>query len=142
MSIVITKISPISIFNFSYRYVTLFLEIGKNGVWGMNVDYKMIGERIQRARKSRNMTQDVLAERLDVSVGYVSQVERGITKISLDLLGAISSALDYDIAYFVSESAINHSEYMESEISSELKKMDGRKKKLIIDIIKKVNEHL
>ena len=108
----------------------------------MNVDYKMIGERIQRARKSRNMTQDVLAERLDVSVGYVSQVERGITKISLDLLGAISSALDYDIAYFVSESAINHSEYMESEISSELKKMDGRKKKLIIDIIKKVNEHL
>ena len=108
----------------------------------MNVDYKMIGEKIKRARKSRNMTQDVLAEKLDVSVGYVSQVERGITKISLDLLGAISSVLDYDMAYFVSESAVNHSEYMGSEIANELKKMDNKKKKLVIDIIKKVNEHL
>ena len=49
----------------------------------MNVDYKLIGERIQKTRKSKGMTQDVLAEKLGVSIGYVSQVERGITKISL-----------------------------------------------------------
>ena len=108
----------------------------------MNVDYKMIGEKIKRARKGRNMTQETLAERLDVSIGYVSQVERGITKISLDLLGAISSVLECDIACFVSESAVNSADYMGTEIANEIKKLDPKKKKLVLDIIKNVNAYL
>ena len=56
----------------------------------MNVDYKLVGKRIQAARKQSGMTQETLAEKLDVSIGYVSQVERGVTKISLDLLAAIA----------------------------------------------------
>ena len=106
----------------------------------MHIDYKLIGERIKRVRKSNGMTQDVLAEQLGVSIGYVSQVERGITKISLDLLGAISSILDCDIATFITESATNSNEYMESELLSEIRKLDGKKKKYILEIIKLTNE--
>ena len=40
----------------------------------MNIDYKLIGQRIKRERKVRGITQEVLAERLNVSIGYVSQV--------------------------------------------------------------------
>ena len=108
---------------------------------GMNIDYKLIGERIKRVRKSRNMTQEIMAEKLNVSIGYVSQVERGITKISLDLLGAISAILNYDIAEFISESATNNNEYMESEILEELKKLDSRKKRFILAVIQNANEH-
>ena len=108
----------------------------------MNIDYKLIGERIKRVRKSRGMTQDVLAEQLSVSIGYVSQVERGITKISLDLLGAISVILNCDIAYLISESAVNSAEYMESEIVSEIRKLDDKKRKYILKIIKLTNESL
>ena len=106
----------------------------------MNVDYKLIGERIKKARKLNGITQDVLAEKLGVSIGYVSQVERGITKISLDLLGAISGILEYDIASFITESATNSSEYMESELLSEIRKLDGKKKKYILEIIKLTND--
>ena len=106
----------------------------------MNVDYKLIGERIKKTRKSKGMTQDVLAEKLNVSIGYVSQVERGITKISLDLLGAISGILECDIAGFITESATNSNEYMESELLSEVRKLDGKKKKYILEIIKLTNE--
>ena len=105
----------------------------------MNVDYKLIGERIKKARKLNSITQDVLAEKLGVSIGYVSQVERGITKISLDLLGAISSILECDIASFITESATNSNEYMESELLSEIRKLDGKKKKYILEIIKLTN---
>ena len=105
----------------------------------MNIDYKLIGERIKKARKAKGITQDVLAERLNVSIGYVSQVERGITKISLDLLGAISSILECDIASLITESATNSNEYMESEILSEIRKLDGKKKKYILEIIKLTN---
>lgn len=105
----------------------------------MNIDYKLIGERIKKARKLMDMTQDMMAEKLGVSIGYISQVERGITKISLDLLGAISSILECDIASFITESAINSSEYMESELLSEIRKLDSQKKKYILEIIKLTN---
>ena len=108
----------------------------------MNIDYKLIGERIKQARKARGLTQETLAERLNVSIGYVSQVERGITKISLDLLGAISSILECDVASFVSESAIKSGEYLESEIIGEIKKLDNSKRKYILEIIKLTNEKL
>lgn len=108
----------------------------------MNIDYKLIGERIKRKRKTREMTQEILAEQLGVSIGYVSQVERGITKISLDLLGAISSILNYDIAEFISESAVNSNEYMETELLNEIKKLDQKKKKFILQLIKLTNETL
>lgn len=108
----------------------------------MNIDYKLIGERIKRVRKSRGMTQEALAEQLNVSIGYVGQVERGITKISLDLLGAISAILEHDVAYFISESAVNSTEYLESEIIDEIQKLDDKKRKYILKVIKITNESL
>ena len=78
----------------------------------MNIDYKLIGSRIKKERIKQGLTQESLAERLDVSIGYVSQVERGITKISLDLLGAISAILECDVAHFIMESATNSQYYM------------------------------
>ncbi len=106
----------------------------------MNIDYKLIGERIKKARKSVGMTQELLAEGLGVSIGYVSQVERGITKISLDLLGKISAILNCDIASLVAQSATNYSEYRESELLSEIRKLNGKKKKFILEVIKLTNE--
>ena len=106
----------------------------------MNIDYKLVGERIKRARKSKGITQENMAERLNVSIGYVSQVERGVTKISLDLLAAISTILECDVAALISESAINSTEYLESEIVTELCKLDQKKKKFIYNLIKLVNE--
>ena len=106
----------------------------------MNIDYRLIGERIKKERKRNEMTQETLAERLNVSIGYVSQVERGITKISLDLLGAISAILNCDVAYFISKSAIHSTEYMETEILNEIRELDSKKRKYILEIIKLTNE--
>lgn len=108
----------------------------------MNIDYKLIGERIKRIRKNKQMTQDALAEKIGVSIGYVSQVERGITKISLDLLAAISAVLNCDVASLVSESAVNTSAYMESEIMNEILRLDQKKRKFILAIIKELNNNL
>ena len=55
----------------------------------MNVDYAAIGQRIKQVRRSRGLTQERLAEALSVSVGYISQMERGVTKINLDTLAAV-----------------------------------------------------
>lgn len=101
----------------------------------MNVDYKLIGERIKQARKAKDITQEHLAEKLGVSIGYVSQVERGITKISLDLLGAVSGILETDIATLVTGSAVHTNEYLESELLNKLRKLDRSKRRFLLEII-------
>ena len=108
----------------------------------MNIDYKLIGERIKRARKGSGLTQEALAERLNVSIGYVSQVERGITKISLDLLGAISSILHCSVASLVSESAVHADDYMESELLGEIRKLDQKQRKYALEMIKLTSKYL
>ena len=44
----------------------------------MNIDYKLIGARVKRARKARGITQEVLAERLNVSIGRALSVGSSI----------------------------------------------------------------
>ena len=101
-----------------------------------NIDYILIGKRIKAARKALGMTQEKLAEELDVSIGYISQVERGVTKISLDLLGALSSILKKDISYFVTESGTVTDTYMLSEVSADFSKLSSRDKYIVSEFIK------
>ncbi|MBR1866883.1 MAG: helix-turn-helix transcriptional regulator [Lachnospiraceae bacterium] len=60
----------------------------------MGLNYKVIGNRIQNRRKAKGITQAKMAEALDVSVGFISQVERGVCKVSLDSLAAMAEYLD------------------------------------------------
>ena len=43
----------------------------------MAIDYYLMGERLKKARVSKNITQEELAEKLNVSVAFLSRVERG-----------------------------------------------------------------
>ena len=107
----------------------------------MNVDYKIIGARIQDSRKRKGYTQEVLAEKLDVSVGYVSQVERGITKISLDLLAAVASILECDIADFIKGSSIKTEQYLSLELAEGFSKLSTRERHIILGLIKLLIEN-
>lgn len=102
----------------------------------MDIDYKLIGSRVKSERMRRGMTQEQMAEKLEVTIGYVSQVERGITKISLDLLARIATVLDCDIASFITKSAINSDTYMIDEILPDLRRLKGRDRRIVKSIIK------
>lgn len=52
-----------------------------------------IGEQIKYARDSAKMTQEQLAERIDVSPQFVSDLERGVVGISIATLKRISTTL-------------------------------------------------
>ena len=102
----------------------------------MNVDYKVIGQKIKEKRKNCGYTQEVLAEKLEVTVEYISQVERGITKISLDLLAAVSAILKCDIAALVAGSSTDTEQYLISEIGTEFAKLTKSERKIVLDFIK------
>ncbi|MBR3954162.1 MAG: helix-turn-helix transcriptional regulator [Clostridia bacterium] len=106
----------------------------------MSIDYKLIGSRIKQKRKEAGKTQEWLAEQLDVTVGYVSQVERGVTKISLDTLANISGCLATDIAFFVSGSATADTAYMQSELQKNFDCLTPKQKRLLLDCMELVIE--
>lgn len=52
-----------------------------------------VGEQIKAAREQARMTQEQLAERVDVSPQYVSDLERGVVGASLTTLSRVCTAL-------------------------------------------------
>ena len=44
----------------------------------MAIDYNIMGERIKKARLEKQLTQENIAEKLDVSVAFLSRIERVI----------------------------------------------------------------
>lgn len=58
----------------------------------------VVGNNIRRYRKLRHLTQEILAEKLDVSTIYISYLERGSKVPSLELLVKIANVLEVEPA--------------------------------------------
>ncbi len=74
-----------------------------------------IGERIRNLRQSSNLTQEELAERANLTKGFISQIERDLTSISLDSLTQILEALDENISDFFRETSQEKIVYREKD---------------------------
>ncbi len=60
----------------------------------MTINYQLIGQRIALYRKKNYVTQEHLAEYLDVSTTFISKIERGKTQLSLERLVQICQYLN------------------------------------------------
>lgn len=64
-----------------------------------------IGIEIKQRRKEKNMTLKDVSEKTGLSIGYLSQMERGLTTIAYHTIVKISDALDTDLSDFINEPA-------------------------------------
>ena len=55
---------------------------------------KQLGQRIQELRKQKSLSQEELASRVGVDRVHVGYIEQGIRSASLEIIFAISKALD------------------------------------------------
>ena len=62
-----------------------------------------IGEKIKKLRLDKGMTLKDLGEKVEVSAGFLSQLERGLTTISVDVLHRITTELGIELSYFFRE---------------------------------------
>ena len=77
-----------------------------------------------------------MAEKLDVTIGYVSQVERGITKISLDLLAAIATILECDIAGLVTGTQTGDEKYLAEEFCKTFMSLTKKERAVVNEIMR------
>lgn len=106
----------------------------------MALDYNVIGSRIRQARLSKNMTQEELSEKIDISVAFLSRVERGNSRVNLKRLNQICEILDVSEGYLLNGAANNSDIYLYQEFSELLKKCSPEKQKLIYEVAKTIAE--
>lgn len=59
--------------------------------------HRRFGDHVRKLRTARELTQEVLAERSDLSVDAIRRIERGSFSPSLDTLGKLSKGLDVSL---------------------------------------------
>ena len=58
---------------------------------------KLLGKRIRALRKKNGLSQEQLAERVNMSSKYLGEIERGQVNFSIDIAERISNALDIEL---------------------------------------------
>lgn len=77
--------------------------------------YRRIGERIKRLRRNKNMNQQQLADCAELSLQYISKIERGLTpkSISTETIFKIAKALGVKNCFLLTDGTCQ--EYMRCE---------------------------
>lgn len=99
-------------------------------------DYSVIGNRIKKARLSKNYTQQDLSEKMGVTPAYLSKVEKGKNHFNVKRLSQASQLLEVPEGYFLDGTSINSRNYLDKELYNLIKKCSPGKQKIIYDIVK------
>lgn len=67
-----------------------------------------IGSKIANLRKQHGLTQEQLAEKLDISIKHCSSVERGLSCLSLEKLIEVSYLFDVSLDYLVKDTTFKN----------------------------------
>ena len=106
------------------------------------MDKKALGKRIQAERKKLNLTQEKLAEDVDITTSYIGQIETGRKGVTLDKLTDIAKRLGVTIDYLLSDS-LPIQEGKMTDIWNQLTSDKSEKEKeLAINLVKMVFTYL
>ena len=104
----------------------------------MALDYKLIGARLKKVRQEKNLTQENLAEKLEVSVAFLSRVERGSIDISLKRLSQICELLNITEGVILNGTSTTSHNYLNEDFVSLLKNCPPERSKLVYELAKVV----
>lgn len=100
----------------------------------MSPDYSVIGRRIKEARTEQKMTQENLADRLDISIAFLSRVETGKAHVNLKRLTQIAEILNVSPSYLLTGSNTTSKDYLREDFRIILDRCSPEQQKLIDQI--------
>ncbi len=84
------------------------------------MDRVALGKRIREERNKAHLTQEILAEKADITVFYLGEIERGEKTPSLDVLIGIADSLNVSCDYLLRDIIANGAVYVDADISKKL----------------------
>ena len=101
----------------------------------MNVNFKLIGKRIQEVRKQQEMTQAELAALTDMSDSYISYIETAKKQASLESLVRISKALGITVDELLSGNQLHNPTDYQTDIDLLMEDCSLLERRFIYELI-------
>ena len=101
----------------------------------MNVNFKLIGKRIQELRKQQEMTQAELAALTDMSDSYISYIETAKKQASLESLVRISNALGITVDELLSGNQLHNPTDYQTDIDLLMEDCSLLERRFIYELI-------
>ena len=108
----------------------------------MELDYKAIGKRIKIARIKADMTQEMLAEKIELSPTHLSNIETGTTRVSLTTIVSIANGLGITVDDILCDNVIKVRVQIENDIAEILDDCDEYEIRMIKDMAVALKETL
>lgn len=98
-----------------------------------------LGPLIKQKRKLLGMTQEDLAERLNISISFAGQIERGEAMLSVEMLQLIITELDLDPRALFFDEKVEVNEY--TELCLIMRRMSTQQRKLVLDFARMLRSY-
>jgi len=104
------------------------------------IDYSLIGSRIRERRLKMGITQEILAEKVGISIVYLSKIENGRVYPTLEMISNICTELDLDIAQVISGTEVSRKEYANDRVVELFNSCSLRVKPIALSILESLSK--
>ena len=108
----------------------------------MELDYKAISKRIKIARIKADLTQERLAEMVEISPTHMSNIETGTTRVSLTAIVSLANALSVMVDDLLCDSVVKSKVQFEKDIAGILADCDEYEIRMVKDMAQALKETL
>jgi len=99
------------------------------------MDYHLLGARLRQERLNQDLTQEKLAEKIDVSHAYIGQIERGERSLTLDTLIRLANQLGVTVDDLLQESIEKSNEYYVNKIRQIVLKRSEKEQQMALEMV-------
>jgi len=97
---------------------------------------KLLGARIKELRNGRGLSQDQLAEKLNIDTKHLSRLETGANAPTIDRLEMIADALDVEVCSLFEYGHLDNRNEQSAGIEDMLKKLDDNDLKVVYRVVR------
>lgn len=106
------------------------------------MDKASLGKNLRGARLNKKYTQEVLAEKADIGVMYLGEIERGVKMPSLKVFIRLVEALDVSADYILRNELSSGREYVFDELTKKLEGLTPAQRKIASGILQAYIDNL
>lgn len=99
------------------------------------MDKVELGKKLREARNKASLTQEALAEKAEIGVMYLGEIERGIKMPSMKSFIKIIIALDISADYVLRDELPSGREYVLDDVTEKLSKLTPQQRKGAVEIL-------
>lgn len=106
------------------------------------MDYIKLGQRVREERLKLNLTQEKLAESVDISNSYMGQIERGERSLTLDTLVRLVNRLGITIDYLLQDYTNTNDDNFINQLKQFMYGRNTKEKQMALDVLKVMFSHV